>query len=229
MSSGTMPRRLLSLLAFLLLLLATQAVADGDGDGDEGGRKGDRDKDRHEDRDDDSDDDKEDKDDDEEDEDGEGRRGQKGGGEKEKDRKAGRAHEQASEHAGSAAEVAAPLDVGLTILPTALPGRAQFSFVVAASTSGETTLVAQLPQTGRPWTLSGPGAAACDVAGLRLACDFDRLVPGEVDLVQATSSLGRVPTWALTATGSVGAGDAGASDAVPRNDAAAASLGLFLR
>ncbi|MEA3166744.1 MAG: hypothetical protein QOJ26_1618, partial [Thermoplasmata archaeon] len=137
----------------------------------------------------------------------------------------------ASGSAGGGPVRAAPSDLGLAILPTALPGRAQFSFLVSAVGAFDgAQLSAALPDTGAPWTLSGPGAAACRLAGIQLDCTFDGFAPGDVRLVQASSPVARAPPWALSAAGQVGpaGGNAAAGDAAPGNDEASADLGLLL-
>ncbi|MHB1262049.1 MAG: hypothetical protein ACYC2H_10080 [Thermoplasmatota archaeon] len=212
-----MPRRLLSLLAFLLLILASQAVAGDKGDegeeDEEGGRDGHNRHDgkerRHDDR----------EDEDRGDEDGEGEGGRRHAGKGMGDRDA---QEMPRERESSRKQVS---DAALTVLPTALPGRAQFSFLASSVAAADgMTLHATLPDTGSPWSLSGPSAATCRLAGRVLDCVFEGLAPGDVRLVQAASSIARAPPWELVAEGAVATTD----DAAARNNEARAGLGLLL-
>src|SRR5688572_12011722 len=185
MSFRPMPRRWLSLLALLLLVLSAQAAADGDDDDDQdddrddGGKDGKRKgKDRdHGDRDAEDRDDDDEKDDDK-DQEGDDRKG-KGG--------KGNAPRRGGDLRASRAQ-----DASLRILPTALPGRVQFSFLVAGGPSLEPlALSVDLPDVGGAWTIAGPGAPSCDLDGRQLSCDLGGLAAGEVPLLQASAPVGR--------------------------------------
>ncbi|HUR25827.1 MAG TPA: hypothetical protein VM327_07435 [Candidatus Thermoplasmatota archaeon] len=222
-----MPRRWLSLLALLLLAFSAQAVADGDGEDHEEDER-------------DAGDDRE--------ADGGDHAKRKGKHGDEIGAGRGRGRHRGS-HAGpheSPPSATAPTsgtvgtsgagdlqgtpslpDAGLQILPTALRGRVQFSFLVATATAFDhATLTADLPDVGARWTLGGPAAEACTLTGLRLACHFEGPLAGEVQLVQASAPVGRAPAWELVAEGRVrvAGGPAGtdsvadAVDAIPGND-----------
>lgn len=250
----------MSLLALLLLVLASQAAADhkgneDDGDDEAGGDDGtgsrrDKDADDGRDRWDDEDDDDEDDgderdhdgddagDDEEEDERRDRKSGHGKGRDRERDRPSPGDRDEAdsdSPRTGPTAPIA-PIgdgarDTGVEILPTALPGRVQFSFLITSADSTDAadgvTFEATLPDTGNSWSLAGPSVDGCRLEGPEertLDCSFHGLAPGDVRLVQATSPLGRAPPWELVAEGAVlapGDEDAG-------NDRARAGLGLLL-
>lgn len=230
-----MPRSVLSLLAVLVLLLASQAAADGRGGGRHDGPEGDEDDGRGRDRDGHGEDGGRDGSDGEEGEDDgedgdEGRR-DKDPKEERRERNEGRdprpSPREAKPQTNGAPAIQRALrsDAGLAVLPTALPGRAQFSFVVSSVAAADgLALRATMPDTGSPWTLSGPSAAPCRLDGRALECAFEGLAPGDVRLVQATSAVARAPPWELVASGSVTT----AGDATPGNDRARAGLGLLL-
>src|SRR5687768_15645196 len=230
MSFRSMPRRWSSLLALLLLALSGQAAADGDDDdedhddeddgrdedGEDGKNKG---KGRdHDDRDDDRDEDAS-KDDDEDEKDDRGDDG---------DRRKGKGGKARPSHGGGGMQESLAQDASLQILPIALPGRVQFSFLVTNGRPEPVTLAVDLPDVGGgTWALSGPGASSCDLRGLRLGCDLGDLAAGEVLVLQASAPIGRAPPWELVAEGTLATG--AGPDAVPGNDAAAGRIGLLLR
>jgi hypothetical protein len=225
-----MPRRLLSLLALLLLVLAAQAVADRGGhDGKRGWES--RGADDREDDDEDERDEGQGSDRDEDDgRDDDGRDGDRRDGDGDEDREDRKVRGEAKmprwPGRGEATIPMPARDAAVQVLPTVLPGRIQFSFLVTAGAPHDASVLeADLPAAA--WTLSGPAAEACDLDGLRLRCAFAGMAAGEVQLVQVSAPVARAPPWEMVAQASVST-DGGAADAVPGNDAAAGRIGVLL-
>ena len=107
------------------------------------------------------------------------------------------------------------------------PGR--LTYVVAVGGLGVgvaegVRLAADLPDLGRPWSLTGRGAEACSLDGLRLSCAFGDLAPGDVRLLQVASDIAATPAWEVRTTAAVAAGN----DARPGNDAATTVVSVLL-
>jgi hypothetical protein len=200
---------MLSLLAFLLLVLSVQAAAgggdkdgddrddDGKGDGKHGAKHTDKDRDRE---------------------------GRGDGGRGDRDERKGDRRDRAADADLPRADL--PRDARLQVLPMVLPGRVGFTFLVTTTAAFEgVTLAAELPDIDGAWTISGPGADGCDLAGDDLSCSFEGPAAGATQVVRL-SAPARASPWELVADATLSAGEGG--DAVPGNDQGSARIGLFL-
>lgn len=224
-------RRVLALILLAFLLMAALGVAADDGRGprEQKGRDG-QDRGDEEDRDDgDERDDEDERDEDGDDDRRDRRKGKdrEGAGGKDRDREAPVKPVEPSRPTVPEVPVTLTGDAVVRQAVRTEPGRLTYVLVVGDVGTGiaeDVRLAAELPELGSAWGMVGAGSRACTLDGVRLACSFGDLAPGEVRLLQLSSAVAAAPPWEVRTTAGLEAGN----DRDAGNDSSTSVVGILL-